>query len=111
LEEVAAFQWTAANQAILDAKRDVAPSRWVEIKYESMVEAPGDTTSWLLDRLDLPGEPGVLTWASELDGHVTRSAVTAPREDKWREENPAEIHRILPVIAPMMQRLGYDVTE
>jgi hypothetical protein len=111
LEEVAAFQWTAANQAILDAKRDVDPSRWVEIRYESMVEAPGDTTSWLLDRLGLPREAAVLTWAGEMDSHVNRAAVTAPREDKWREENPAEIDRILPVIAPMMRRLGYDVTE
>jgi hypothetical protein len=110
LEEVAAFQWTAANQAILDAKPGVPQSRWVEVKYETLVEEPGETTSWLLDRLGLPIEAGVLEWAGELDTHVTRSAVTQPRSDKWREENPSEVQHILPVIAPMMQRLGYDVS-
>jgi hypothetical protein len=111
LEEVAAFQWTAANRAILDAKESIGTSRWAEVKYEQLVDAPAETVAWLLDRLGLPAEEAVLTWASEIEQHVVKSAVTAPRQGKWREENPAEIQRILPQILPMMEALGYDAID
>jgi hypothetical protein len=49
---------------------------------------------------------GVLSASEGFDRRVTR-AITPPRANKWREENPAEIEAILPMIAPMMERLRY----
>ena len=31
-----------------------------------------------------------------------------PKKQKWKESNPEMIERILPAIAPMMERMGYD---
>jgi hypothetical protein len=109
LAEVCAFQWTAANEAVLAAKGSVPAVRWVELRYEELVAAPRDTVAGLLDRLGLPAEEAVLDHAAQLDRHVTKVALTAPRADKWRVEHPTEIERILPRIAPTMERLGYPI--
>jgi hypothetical protein len=110
LEEVCAFQWVSANRAILDARGSVAADRWVELSYEEFVANPYEQTGRLLERLEIPPDGGILEQARSLDRHVTK-AVTQPRPDKWKTENPREIERILPMIEPMMRRLGYEVEE
>ena len=47
----------------------------------------------------------------EVDTYVSRTAVTAPRREKWRGEHPREVESILPMIEPMMRRLGYESDE
>jgi hypothetical protein len=106
LEEVCAFQWVEANRALLDARDRLGIERWVEVAYEDFTDAPEDQAARLLARLELPGSQEVRRYARQLDRHVAK-AVTLPRTDKWRAENPAEIGRILPMIEPMMRRLGY----
>jgi Sulfotransferase family len=110
LEEVCAFQWISANQAILDASAGIGTDRWVEVRYEEFVDEPREQTARLMEALRLPFDPEVLAYAGTLDRHVTK-AVTPPRADKWRRENPREIERVMPLIEPMMRRLGYEVQE
>ena len=40
IEDVAAFQYTAINQAILDAKASVPAGQWVEVFYEDFLRDP-----------------------------------------------------------------------
>jgi hypothetical protein len=35
--------------------------------------------------------------------------VTPPERGKWRKENPREIEAIMPLLAPAMEALGYEV--
>jgi hypothetical protein len=107
LAEVCAFQWSEANRAVLDAKRMVDTERWIDVRYEDIVDHPVATMENILDRLRLHGDQRVLDHAAQLDRRVTQTAVTPPRRDKWRTENPSEVTSILPQIAPMQQRLGY----
>jgi hypothetical protein len=107
LAQVCAFQWSAANHAVLDAKRHVAEDRWVDVRYEDIVDDPVPTIGRLLERLGMGGDQHVLEHAAQLDRRVTQTAVTPPRPDKWRSENPSEVASIMPQIGPMMQRLGY----
>jgi hypothetical protein len=106
LAEVCAFQWVSANAAVLDARAAIDPARWIDLSYEDLVASAPARVAEVLERLQLPPD-GVMEWASELPAHVSRTATTAPRPDKWRDENPAEVESVLPVIAPIMQRLGY----
>jgi hypothetical protein len=109
LAEVCAFQWVAANEAILAAKNEIETKRWVDVSYEELLESPRQATSKMFAGIGLPVDDEVLTWASELETHVSRTAVTVPSHDKWRKEHPNEVQSILPLIEPMMRRLGYDV--
>jgi hypothetical protein len=108
LAEVCAFQWAAANAAVLDARERIASKRFVSVRYEQLVERPTETVGGLLDAIGLPHD-GVLEWASQLDQRVSRTAVTPPRPDKWRDENPAAIESVLDRLAPTMARLGYEL--
>lgn len=106
LAEVCAFQWSAANTAILDARERIGDERWVDVRYEDLIAEPVPTMRRVLDRLSLPGD-GVLDWAASLDQRVSRTAITAPRPDKWRSENGPEVISVLDRLAPAMTRLGY----
>ncbi len=107
LAEVCAFQWVGANQAVLAARTGVEPDRWLDVRYEDLVADPSAVARRLLAGLGLPGDE-VLEWAANLGSHVSRTAITAPRPDKWRDEHPAEIESVLPMLAETMHRLGYD---
>jgi hypothetical protein len=109
LAQVCAFQWSEGNDAILRARERIPAEQWTEVRYEDFLDEPRATASRLLDRLDLPQEEEVLSWAANLDTHVSRTAVSDPSRDKWRAEHPREITSILPQIEPMMRRLGYPV--
>jgi hypothetical protein len=109
LADVCAFQWSEANAAILRAKERIPAAQWTEVRYEEFLDAPRATASRLLERLGLPQDEQVLSWAADLDTHVSRTAVSDPSRDKWRREHPEEIASILPRIEPMMRRLGYPV--
>jgi hypothetical protein len=108
LAEVCAFQWTSANEAILDARDRLGGDRWLQVRYEDLVEHPEAEAAALLEGLGLPVDERVLAFARDLDRHHTRT-VTAPERDKWRRENPEEIGTILGQIEPTMRRLGYPV--
>ncbi len=107
LAQVCAFQWSAANEAVLDARSGIAAERWTELRYEELIADPVAAMTALLDRLGLPHEP-VLPAAAALSTTVSRTAVTPPRPDKWRDEHPDEIASVVAQLEPMMARLGYS---
>jgi hypothetical protein len=103
LEEVCARQYVACNEAVLDARGKIEPSRWHELSYEELVAAPGEVLRTVFERLDLP----VPVEAEQVVRTPTRTALTAPRPEKWREQNADAIERILPLVRPVEARLGY----
>ena len=107
LEEICARQYVACNEAALAARADVAPSRWLDVAYEDLVAAPVETTRRLFERLDLPFERAVESFSAGLLRTPGPTALTPPRAGKWREQNRAQVERILPLVAPTEERLGY----
>jgi Sulfotransferase family len=107
LAEVCAFQWSASNTALLDSSDRLGRDRFFQVRYEDLVRSPVETTAAMLAYLDLGEDPDVLAHAAALDRNITQTAVTAPRPEKWRDENPDAVQSILPQIAPVMDRLGY----
>lgn len=109
LAEVCAFQWASSNTALLEAADRIGHDRFYQVRYEDLVRSPVETTAAMLAHLDLADDPDVLAHAAALDRNVTQTAVTAPRPEKWRDENPEAVRSILPQIAPVMARLGYPL--
>jgi hypothetical protein len=108
LEEICARQYVVCNESVLDAQAGMDSSRWRDLKYEDVVAAPVDELRGLFASLDVPWSSAVEQYAGELDRRPSATAVTPPRPDKWREQNPDMVERILPLVRETEVRLGYS---
>lgn len=107
LEEICARQYIACNEAVLDARQSIDPSRWHELAYDDLVASPVETTQRLFDRLDVAFNRDVEKLATALDRTPGPTALSPPRPGKWREQNRAEVERIMTLVEPTERRLGY----
>lgn len=111
LEEVCAFQWISANRLALEARELIPGDRWIQLRYEDIFERPVDMFLEAFERLDLPFGDEMRERCLSLASRPTSIVKGAPKKQKWKEHHPQAIERILPVIRPMMERLGYDVQD
>jgi LPS sulfotransferase NodH len=110
LERVAAKQWVAANEHMLDAFADIPDERWTEVRYEVLVENPANEVARILDFIGVEKEHELLDKARALK-QTPINVVTPPERGKWKRENPTEIASVMPLIRPTMKRLGYPTDE
>lgn len=105
LEEVCAFQWISANRMALDARRLIPPEQWVHLRYEDIFERPVEMFRQAFEQLGIPYSPAL----RERCAHLQPTSIVSgkPKQQKWKEHNPAAIERILPIIEPLMRELGY----
>jgi hypothetical protein len=108
LEEICARQYVACNEAVLLARDDMDPARWVDVSYEDLVRAPVGEIERLYASLGLRLTDDVRAHAASLATTAAATALTAPREEKWREQNEDAVTRVLPLVADVERRLGYD---
>ena len=106
LEEVCAWQWIRCNEAVL-AHRDQTKGRipYLTLRYEDLVATPGQEFKKVADFLQVDFAQNFGNFVS---GLPKINVVTEPDPDKWRKVNGAAIERVLPIIQPMMDRLGYE---
>lgn len=104
LEEVAAFQWEAANRTLLDDLAGLPATRWITVRYEDFVARPRMEVERLLGFAGLGMDPGLLDYVSR-PLPESRYTQTAPAPDKWRRNEEA-INRILPGLSATVRRLG-----
>ena len=107
VEEVAAFQYKAINQAILDAKSKIPPGQWVEVFYEDFLRDPVATFRQVFEGCGL-------AFDARLQGHcaevldIPYNAFSEIRLDKWKSgRNRDKIECVLPQVADVAQRMGY----
>ena len=107
LEEICARQYIACNEAVLEARESIDPSRWHELAYEDLVASPVETVRELYERLGLAFDPAVEGFAAGLDRRPSSTTLSQPQPGKWRRMNREAIERILPLTEPIEKRLGY----
>jgi Sulfotransferase family len=108
LEEICAQQYIACNEAVLAARATMDRGRWIDLSYEALVAEPVDELRAVYAALDLPFTTEAARYAEKLESNVSRTALTAPAAEKWREENRVEVERVLPLLIPTEVRLGYS---
>lgn len=111
LAEVCAFQWLSANRLALDAARNLPPEQWIQVRYEDIFERPVEMFRDIFERLGIPFSDRMQAHCSGLLGHPTSVVKGKPGQQKWKENNPGAIERILPTIAPLMREMGYEPNE
>jgi Sulfotransferase family len=107
LEEICARQYVACNEAVLEARDQVEPSRWHQLGYEDLIAAPVETARGVFERLELPFAAAAEEHARALLDRPSFTSLTSPKADKWRELNRAQVERVMPIVTPVGQRLGY----
>jgi hypothetical protein len=106
LEEICARQYVECNEAMLEAREQLDPAHAIDVAYEDLVERPSDEIGRVFEALGLPFTDKAASFAASLPGNPINS-LTPPRRDKWRDQNPAEVSRILPRVSATERRLGY----
>jgi hypothetical protein len=106
LEEVCAFQWVSANRLALEAKALIPIGQWMDLRYEDLFERPVDMFQELFERLGLSFDDEMRVRCENL--RPTSIVKGAPMKQKWKAHNRQAVERVLPLIAPMMRRLGYS---
>jgi Sulfotransferase family len=107
LEEICARQYLACNTALLEARATVEPGRWIDLAYEDVVRSPVEELARLFAGLGLEFTDEARAHAAALAERPSRTSLTAPRAEKWREQNPEAVERVLPRLAELESELGY----
>lgn len=103
LEEIAAFQWEAANRTALDDLESLPSERWCFLDYATLVSAPERSVRAICDRLGLEVDANLAHRLARPQPH-SRYTHTPPAPDKWRRHE-AEIARVLPTLEHTWRRL------
>lgn len=104
--KIALAQLRAYIMALEEARKTIPPDRLVEIHLESLLESPKRIYSDTLARLHLRSEEGMQRKLEELLANPV-NALSAPRAEKWRQQNPGEISSLLAELEPLARLLGY----
>jgi len=107
VEDVAAFQYAAINQAILDAKASVPAGQWVDVFYEDFLRDPVAAFRHVFEGCGLTFDARLQAHCAEvLD--IPYNAFSEIRLDKWKDgRNRDKIERVLPKVADVAARMGY----
>ncbi|MDP1928340.1 MAG: sulfotransferase [Thiobacillus sp.] len=107
VEDVAAFQYQAINQAILEARATLPRAQWVEVFYEDFLRDPTTTFRQVFEGCGLKFDTALQARCAEvLD--TPFNAFSEIRLDKWKDgRNREKIERVLPQVAAVAGRMGY----
>lgn len=94
LEQITAFQWQAANEAILHELAKLDRNRWMAVSYGQQVSTPATTVQTICDFCDVSATR-ILEALSNGQSKLSRYTITPPSEDKWHS-NAAALGRVLP---------------
>lgn len=94
LEEIAAFQWRAANEAILSELARLGEHRWMAVSYGQQVHSPASTVRTLCEFCDV-SPTRILDALSGGRSKLSRYTISPPSADKWHH-NASALSRVLP---------------
>lgn len=106
LEEVCAWQWIRCNQAVLKHQEETEGQvPYLAVRHEDLVRDPVAVLRRIADFIEVDFEGSLGHFRS---GLPRINVVSKPDPHKWKRQNPEAIERVLPMINPMMSRLGYE---
>jgi hypothetical protein len=102
--EIAAFQWQAANEAILRNLLELDRARWLSVRYRDLLDDGAGTVRMIAEFAALPFD-GALRDRASATLPLSRATVSAPDRDKWRRHADA-IEALAARYAPLERELA-----
>lgn len=109
VEEIAAFQWQATNEAILHELAKLDRSRWMAVSYGQQVQSPAETMQAICDFCDVSATD-ILAALSSGESKLSRYTVSPPSANKWHT-NAAALGRVLPSLRDTMELIKTTASE
>jgi len=107
LEEICAHQYLACNEAMLAGRSTLPNEDVIDVSYEDFVAQPRHEFERILAGLSIDYDDRLGEVVERLCARPI-NALTPPAPDKWRTENQTLVERVLPLVADVERRLGYD---
>ncbi len=82
LAEVAAWQWAATNQKIMQDLSKLPQTDWTKVSYEDLIDAPAVTLQKLCQFAEVPFGPRMEIFGRQ-GFPQSRYTLTAPEKQKW----------------------------
>lgn len=109
LQEIAAFQWQQANDAIMSSLLKLPKSRWHILTYRDLVATPSKQLAALCQFCDIPFDN---LFQQICDTHLpySRYTVSPPAPNKW-QSNAAAIQQVFPKIESTLDLINKLLIE
>ena len=104
LAAIAAAQWAAAHQAILEGLADLPPDRKCLVRYEDLLQNTAGELQRVCEFASIPFGPRMQQLCAS-DLPLSRYTLSRPDPDKWRRHEAA-IEAVMPGLDAVRDRLG-----
>jgi len=108
IPEIVLHQWRSVTEAIASGREIVPRAQWTEVHFEHLLATPDDTLDRICERVGIARTQALRARLAGLLAEPV-NALSAPRANKWRFENRAEIESLLPRLAETARLAGYRV--
>jgi hypothetical protein len=96
LELITAFQWQAANNAILSELKKLGDDRWIAVSHGQQVNSAAETAQRICDFCDVSAD-AILASLSKEKPKLSRYTLTLPAAGKWRKR-AAALGSVMPLL-------------
>jgi hypothetical protein len=104
LAEIAAFQWRASNETVLDDLAEVPRKDWLAVSYAELLAQPRDTLERICRFAGVTADDR-LRKAAQSELPLSRTTVSRPDPEKWRRREK-EILAVLPTLSGTLSRIN-----
>jgi LPS sulfotransferase NodH len=109
LQAIAAFQWQAANEAIMDSLQKIDSNRWCMVSYDQLIANPAKTVKQLCQFTGTDFDPALAQLCSKPLAH-SRYTISTPKPNKWLE-NYHDIAKIWPSTSTTLNKINHHLHE
>lgn len=109
LASIAAFQWQAANEAIMDSLQKIDSNRWCMVSYDQLIADPAKTVKQLCQFTATDFDPALAQLCSKPLAH-SRYTISTPKPDKWLE-NYHDIAKIWSSTCTTLNKINHHLRQ
>ena len=101
VEEIAAFQWRSANEAILQELGKLDRNRWTAVSYGQQLNSREDTLMRLCEFCGISAD-GIIDSMADAQSRHSRNTISPPSSEKW-QRNATALGHVLPGLADTIE--------
>lgn len=109
VEEIAAFQWRSANEAILQELGKLDRNRWTAVSYGQQLNSREDTLMRLCEFCGISAD-GIIDSMADAQSRHSRYTISPPSSEKW-QRNATALGQVLPGVADTIELIKTSAVD